>query len=224
MNRKHFLWIILDLIFLVVFNVVFFMLGGTKHEISVWISYGFIHLAYIMMLATCFLIRKGSSSAVFGFSLYSISALYFIIVFVVGLIFIFIPLKDYRGYLVFHVVLAGVYAILLLINLIANEATAGEVAKHEIELKYVKECSGRIKGIADRIDDKKIKKKLEDLYDLIHSSPVKSSPAVRDYELRVWELISMLESNINNGGDYLSTMSEIERNASERNRVLKYSR
>ena len=90
MNKKNVLWILLDLVFLVVFNVVFFVASGTQHPASVWISYGFIHFAYIMLLVTPFLIRKSSSAAVFGFSLYSISSTYFFVAFIAGIVFILI--------------------------------------------------------------------------------------------------------------------------------------
>ena len=58
MRKKNVLWILLDLVFLIVFNVVFFVAGGTDHPASVWISYGFIHFSYIMLLITPILIRK----------------------------------------------------------------------------------------------------------------------------------------------------------------------
>ena len=85
--KKNVLWILLDLVFLIVFNTVFFVAGGTDHNASVWISYGFIHLSYILLIITPFLIRKSSSAAVFGFSLYSISSTYFLVEFIVGVIF-----------------------------------------------------------------------------------------------------------------------------------------
>ena len=34
MNKKRTLWILLDLVFLIVFNVVFFVAGGTDHPAS----------------------------------------------------------------------------------------------------------------------------------------------------------------------------------------------
>lgn len=58
MNKKSLLYILLDLIFLAVFNTVFFVVGGTEHPASVWIAYGFIHFSYIMVLVTPFLVRK----------------------------------------------------------------------------------------------------------------------------------------------------------------------
>ena len=68
MSKKGILWILLDLIFLAVFNAIFFVAIETKQPASVWIAYGFIHFAYLMVIATPLLIRKSSSASVFGFS------------------------------------------------------------------------------------------------------------------------------------------------------------
>ena len=63
MNKKSILYILLDLVFLAVFNTVFFVVGGTNHPASVWAAYGFIHFSYIMVLVTPFLVRKNSNAA-----------------------------------------------------------------------------------------------------------------------------------------------------------------
>ena len=224
MDKKRFLWIILDLVFLIVFNVVFFVAGGTKHEASVWISYGFIHFAYIMMLITPFLVKKSTNTAVLGFPLYSISSAYFLAAFIVGLIFVFTHPESYKMSLIVQVIIAGIYAIMLISNMIANEHTAESVERHEMELRYVKDASAHLKSIMDSVSDKAMRKKIEKLYDLLHSSPAKSNNAVRDYELTVLDLIDVLEDNLSRGDipTANATISKIERNASERNRRLKY--
>lgn len=224
MDKKRFLWIILDLVFLIVFNVVFFVAGGTKHEASVWISYGFIHFAYIMMLITPFLVKKSTNTAVLGFPLYSISSAYFLVAFIVGLIFIFTHPESYKMSLIVQVIIAGIYAIMLISNMIANEHTAESVERHEMELRYVKDASAHLKSIMDSVSDKAMRKKIEKLYDLLHSSPAKSNNSVRDYELAVLDLIDVLEDNLRRGDIPAAnaTISKIERNASERNRRLKY--
>ena len=140
LNKKNVLWLILDLIFLVIFNIVFFVIGGTEHPASVWISYGFIHFAYLMLLVTPKLIRKSSSSAVFGFSLYSISSTYFLIALVTGVVFILVRAESYKVSLVVQVIIAGIYAIMLISHMIANEHTADSIERYEMELQYVKEC------------------------------------------------------------------------------------
>lgn len=224
MNKKSVLWILLDLVFLIVFNIVFFVMGGTQHPASVWISYGFIHFAYIMLVITPFLIRKSSSAAVFGFSLYSISSAYFMAAFIVGVIFIAAHPENYKWSLIVQVVIAGFYAIMLISNMIANEHTADSIERHEMELQYVKESSAMLKGIMEMASDKVLKKKIEKAYDLLHSSQVKSSGAVRDYEVTVMDLIEVLEQNVarNDVVAANTTLDKIMKNANERNRRLRY--
>lgn len=223
MNKKRFLWLLLDLVFLIVFNIVFFVAGGTKHSASVWISYAFIHFAYVMLLITPFLIKKSTNTAIFGFPIYSISSTYFIVAFVVGVIFVFMNQDSYKGALIVQVVIAGIYAVMLLSHMIANESTAESVERHEMELRYVKEASAKLKGIMESIADKQLRKKVERVYDLLHSSPVKTNQSVREYELNVLDLIDVLEGNIcrNDFSAAETTISKIERNAKERNRKLK---
>lgn len=224
MNKKNVLWILLDLVFLVVFNVVFFVAGGTQHPASVWISYGFIHFAYIMLLVTPFLVRKSSSAAVFGFSLYSISSTYFFVAFITGIVFIVMHPETYKASLLVQVVIAGFYAIMLLFNMIANEHTADSIERHEVELQYVKQSSAMLKGIMEMTDDKVLKKKIEKTYDLLHSSQVKSSSSVRDYEVTVMDLIEVLEGNVSRNDVVAAntTLEKIMKKANERNRRLKY--
>ena len=145
MKKKNVLWILLDIVFLAVFNTVFFVVGGTDHPASVWISYGFIHFSYLMILVTPFLIRKSSSQAVFGFSLYSVSAVYFFVEFIAGLVFIFISSESYKASLVVQVIISGIYAVMLISNLIANEYTADSVEQHEDEVAYIKNAASRVK-------------------------------------------------------------------------------
>lgn len=224
MNKKSVLWILLDLVFLIVFNIVFFVMGGAQHPASVWISYGFIHFAYIMLVVTPFLIRKSSSAAVFGFSLYSISSAYFFAAFIVGVIFIAAHPENYKWSLIVQVVIAGFYAIMLISNMIANEHTADSIERHEMELQYVKESSAMLKGIMEMASDKALKKKIEKAYDLLHSSQVKSSGAVRDYEVTVMDLIEVLEQHVarNDVAAANTTLDKIMKNANERNRRLRY--
>lgn len=224
MSKKNILWILLDLVFLAVFNVVFFVASGTQHPASVWISYGFIHFAYIMLLVASFLIRKSSSAAVFGFSLYSISYTYFLVAFITGIVFIVIHSETYTASLLVQVVIAGIYAVMFFSNMIANEHTADSIERHEVELQYVKQSSAMLKSIIEMTDDKALKKEIEKAYDLLHSSQVKSNSVVRDYEVTVIDLIEVLEGNVSRNDIVTanSTLKKITKNANERNRRLKY--
>ena len=61
MKRVNILWFSLNSLFLIVFNVMFFMLCDVGNaNIFVWISYGFNHFVYGALLLAPFLVRKGS--------------------------------------------------------------------------------------------------------------------------------------------------------------------
>lgn len=225
MNKKSVLWILLDLIFLAVFNTVFFVAGGTDHTASVWISYGFIHFAYLMVLVTPFLIRKSSSAAVFGFSLYSISSTYFLLEFVVGLIFIFMKSESYKASLIVQVIVAGIYAVLLLSHLIANEHTADSVERHEEEVAYIKTASSRVKALIGKANDKKANKEIEKAYDTLHSSPSKTVATVRSIESNVMNKVAELEGAVSDQdtATIITIAGEIVALMEERNRKIRLS-
>jgi len=199
MKKTNFLWIVLDLIFLIIFNAIFFIAGGVDHKISVWISYGFIHFSYFMLLITPKLIREGKSADVFGFSLYSISSIYFIIELIVGVIFIFISLDSYKPALLVQLSIAGLYGIMLIPNMIANEHTADSEQKRQYQIEYVKNGSAKLKLLLERINDKEIKKRVEKIYDTLYSSPVKSNPNLEQIEKWILQSIEELEDAISSG-------------------------
>ena len=216
MNKKTVLWIILDLIFLAIFNTVFFVMTGLQHPASVWISYGFIHFAYLMVIVTPFL---------FGFSLYSISSTYFLIEFVTGIVFIILKSDSLKVALVVQIVIAGIYGILLISHLIANESTADSVERHEDEVAYIKTAASRVKALVGKATDRKANKEIERAYDLLHSSPTKSTSTVRYLESSVMSQISDLEDAVQSGETDLiiATAGEIISTMEERNRKLRLS-
>ena len=223
--KKNSLYILLDLVFLMVFNTVFFVAGGTDHIASVWISYGFIHFAYLMILITPFLIRKSSSIAVLGFSIYSISVVYFFLEFIVGLIFIFVGSDTYKSALIVQVIIAGIYAVLLISNLIANEHTMDSVEKHKNEIAYIKNASSRVKMLVGKATDKKINKEIERVYDLLHSSPVKTTDAVRTIEDSIIDKVTELENmiSVQDGTVIIAITNELIYLIEERNRKIRMS-
>lgn len=223
MNKKTMLYILLDLIFLAIFNLIFFLVGGSDHPTSVWLSYGFIHFAYIMLIITPILTKQSSSKAVLGFPLYSVSATYFFVEFVVGLIFILIGSESHTVALIVQVIMLGIYALLLIPNLIANEQTAESVERHETEVAYIKEASSRVRVLVDKMADKGANRAVESVYDLLHSSPTRSHPTVKILEEEIINKVAELDLAVssNDISKVLSTSKEVIAMIEERNRKLK---
>lgn len=223
MKRTNLYWLILNSIFLIVFNAFFFMLKGVKeHYTSVWVSYGFIHFAYFFLLLTPFFIRKGTFSADYSRPLFLISSLYFIITFIVGVIFIAIePEKSIAAWLM-QIGLLGVFAAWFISNLIANEHSANSIEKHEKEVQYVKTVSAQLKLSLFQITDSKTNKQVEQLYDYIHSSPTKSSSSVSGIEQNIIDELKYLLNAISLNDNLMAAQSanKILEMAKERNQKL----
>jgi hypothetical protein len=227
MNKKKVvLNILLDLVFLVVFNVVFFVLGGTERNLGVWMSYGFIHFSYIMVLLTPFLTRQSSASAVFGMTISGISSVYFIFEFIVGVIFILINSNSYKAALIVQIIIAGIYLVILLTNLIVNEETADNLQRQQDEVTFIKTESSRVKALMDKLNDKKSNKMIEQVYDLIHSSPSKSCIAAQSYENDVTNKISELENAVSTGDKkrVVKVAGEVVSLMEERNRKVRITK
>lgn len=199
MDRKKTMLFLLDLVFLAGFNAVFFLSGGANGPSSTWISYAFIHLAYIMVLASPYLVRQSSSSAVFAASVGSISSTHFLIQLVIGAIIILTRTESDKLPLIIHIVVTCAYAAYLLSHLLANEATAAAVQVHEQEAAYIKHAAAKVKLLASCMDDKQGKRELERLYGLLHASPSKSSSSVRSLEMEIMDRISDLNDSVSAG-------------------------
>lgn len=223
MKRTNWYWLVLNSIFLIVFNVFFFMLKGTeKHYPSVWVSYGFIHFAYSTLLATPVFIRKSTFSSDYSRPLFLISSLYFLIALIIGVAFIIIELETSTAAWLTQIGLLGIFAAWFISNLIANEHTANAVFKHEQELHYVKETSSQLKTIMNQINDLKTSKQVEQLYDYIHSSPLKSSSSVFGIEKNIMNEIDTLFNavHLNDNISIVQTTNKMMQMATERNRKL----
>jgi len=225
MKRVNNLWFLLNSLFLIVFNLLFFMLCDLGNaNASVWISYGFIHFAYFALLVTPFLVRKGNSAVTdYRRPLYAITATWFLTALVAGVTFIVLAPDSAKVTISVHVVVAAVFIALLVANLLANEHTADSVERREVELQYVKESSATLQSVLQQITDRAVAKKVERVYDLIRSSPVRSNASVRSSEQQVINEIERLASVVaQNETEQIASISDkIYRLADERNRQLK---
>ena len=72
MKRINVLPLFSDLILLILFNAVFFVADGIEYTASAWISYGFIHFAYFMLILARKMAPKGNNMFILKLPLLSI--------------------------------------------------------------------------------------------------------------------------------------------------------
>lgn len=122
-----------------------------------------------------------------------------------------------------QIIIAGVYAIMLIANMIANENTADSTERHEDEVAYIKRVSSRVKMLVGKSTDRNANKEMERVYDLLHSSPSKSSMTVKNEEAEIVDKIANLEGAVasNSASDIIAISNEIISLVEERNRKLR---
>lgn len=222
--RKRVYSVMLGLIFLILFNAGFFLLaGGDGHPASVWISYGFIHVAYILFLVTAFFPQKGKSADVYHFSLCFISGIYFVIELIVGMIFIFMHPTGWKIPLLLQIAMLAACAALLLSNMLANTATAEREAQIQNDLVFVRTAAARLEGIMDDISDAQGRKLVESAYDAARNCQVKSLPVVAALEEEMLRQIDAIGQAAYNGsmGQLRQEVELFRRMAADRERQLR---
>ena len=225
MKKSKVLGSLIHLVVLALFNALYFGIGGVDHPASAWISYGFIHFSYVMVIITPYITQKGKDRATYAASMYTITSAYFAIELIVGAIIIIVAPEGHKFSLFSQLIMAAIYLIILFGNMIAEEHTAKSVEKHEAELIYVKESCSMLKAIMSDISDKQLYRKVEKAYDLIQSSPVKSATNVLSLESQVISEIDNLGLAVRNDDATAISASadKIVRLANERNRFLRLS-
>lgn len=222
---KNIIKTILRAMFPILFNIMFFMIGGTSHPASVWISYAWIHIAYFIMIATPLFSKKTQSNMIFQYTTGQISALYFGVEFILGLLFILIRAKGVKGTIIFQMIPFCVFLFVFLWNMLHNEHTAENEQKRAGEISFIKTAAAKAKGLINYTTDADLQKKIEKVYDTIHASPTKSSPAVKELESNVMMMLNELGMILedNNIDEANKLVRKIQYTVEERNRMVSLS-
>lgn len=185
---------IIEVVVIAAFNIGFFLIGGTDHVASVWVSYGFIHISYLLLVLSHLFVKEGSQLHTLRMPIYAITSTYFILEFIVGLSIIYWAPKS----LVFSTLLQGliclICVVILITNIIANNITHENIKKHEDELIFIKESTVIVKDLMRKSQYSNIEKHLDKIYYELKSSPVKSSSQVASLEREIMHMIKQLNN------------------------------
>ena len=104
-----------------------------------------------------------------------------------------------------------------------NDQYQSEEYIHEAEVSYIKEATSKVKLLIGKVNDKKINKEIEKVYDALKSSPTKSSHTVKYIEENIITKIEEFEIIITSQNlDKIQTLStELCELVKERNEKLK---
>ena len=153
MQKTKVLRIALCCIFPILFNLMFFMLSGSQYSASVWITYAFIHLAWVLLIATPLLSPQGATNSIFRLSIYSVSLIYFLAELIMGVIIIFVQPHAVKGTVILQAVLLSFYVAILIPVLLANEHSTDNTEQLQNNAAEIREYCARISALFDVIPD-----------------------------------------------------------------------
>lgn len=214
--------IVKSLIFIVLFNIIFFVSGGAESNAVQWTGYIFIHISYAAILLVTFVFSKQRSPEL-NYPLRAVSGIYFGVDFLVSLIFILISPENLKLEIIIQLVILSVYVYFILKLLMANDETAELLERQNADKKYITESCGRLKVIMENVSDKSLYKKLERAHDIIYASPVKSNDGMKQQENAVLFMIENLKKSVESGNmdECDDLIKRIITVAQERNNGLK---
>lgn len=184
MRKTQIHWLIVGLLLLGVFNFLFFWLNTKTNIASVWVSYVYIHLAYVQLIAVPFLIPKSKSTHLFIEAISAISAAYFLFELVLGVLFVILALESWKLVFLVQFVLLLADVLILYINVLANNRTANnEVYKKEVQ-KILKSARAYLKQAIELLSGEE-KKLLEDACDELAASPLIVDESLRGIETNI---------------------------------------
>lgn len=108
------------IMFLVIFNGLFFGIFGAEQPLSVWVAYGFAHLSFAAFLFVPKLLRNENGLADIGVTVHRMSLVYFVVTFAECVVFILLKMGGYKLCLLTNLILTSIYLIALLIHTMAN--------------------------------------------------------------------------------------------------------
>lgn len=187
-----------SLIFLVVFNIIFFWVGGFNHTVAVWIAYGMVHLTYLMFIATPLFTPHTKHFVELGAPVSMLSFASFIINFIISLIVFIVKPQGFKFVLIMYIIIFAIYLVLFFFLLSVNDHTASMERRRKNEISYIQTYASRIKLLIGKLPDDSVNKKIEEAYDILHSSPTKTVEAAKTIETTIVMKIGELEGAVIN--------------------------
>lgn len=183
--KKTIFKVLVGLVFLVAFNVLFFLLGGTERTTTEWISYGFIHFAYLCILLTPLFCKNKTGRAVLNASLYLRALIYFFIALIAGIVFIAWNPEEILWPTIIQAVIAATFLIMQLMSVTANEVTDESLARQSKEKVYIQELASNMREAMQSAQEPESRKKLRSVYELLNSASTGSCPEAEEIELQL---------------------------------------
>lgn len=197
--KKNSIKILIGLIILLLFNGLFFGLGGTRRSVTEWLSYGFIHAAFLCLLFTHLLSRQAKGLTVLTASLHLQALLYFFTELTICCICLYSNPMDPTWPAIAQATALAVFLVLQLMSVLANDATKQSIQKQRCESIRIQSLAIRIQQGMRRLTDPSLRKQVERCYDAVHNTSIESFPEAAESEQALQAEVDKLCQAIDQG-------------------------
>lgn len=223
--KSYFLKFILAILFIVFFNAMFFLFIGIDCEIkSVWISYGFIHVAYVWVLLNFLCKTKGEAGYFLTLTSLMPAWSYFCLELVLGVVFILWAPTDYMWATLSQSILAFIFIVINIVHILAGEATANSLQQRHDEIRPYKEIVADLRALQAMTTDKQLNTILNDCYMVLSTSGMRQIPESRSIDTEISLMIGLIKQNaMTNPALAVESAQQLLQLTKNRQNLLKYS-
>lgn len=195
--------ILLGLLFPLVFNGLFFGLYNVSEaNASVWLSYGMIHLAYLIIVCLPLLTPKSpTDSFIFGQILYAIATPYFIIELIVGLIFILWNPETITIPLVVQLLLFAGFLAYFLTQASADQKIAISQQERQQAVQPARDMIGKMKMLLTIAKNPELVRTLSKQFDSLYYSSTRQTSNTAPIDQELSDAIDELRAKLRAGDE-----------------------
>jgi hypothetical protein len=223
--KKFILKSIVALIFVIVLDGSFFLFHDIEQcATSVWAALIGLNVGYLALFLIPLCAPKEHGIKVLSDTLYLIGALYFMIEFIVGVTFLFWEQETPTIPVVTQAILLGLYIVVLVVNILANDSTQEALDKQNEESDNIKFLLNEAADICLLVKKgSPAYRAVSQCYDDIKASPLRSTPEVTDIESELSTTLQMMHDYASAGDlvSVISTASRVRQLVARRNSKLK---
>ncbi len=185
-------------VFLVIFNLIFFVGDIVNHSDANWCTYGFMTISYLCLLLTP-LLAKGTSSAILEGSLWVRALSYFLSELIVGIIFMSIDPEKITWPLIIQGIMLGFFIIMQSMSILANDSTTVSIQRQKEESFKRQILIDQLQLKSRQVTDSSLKMLLNRCLDALSNSPIQTFPEAFDADNALRNAVDNLCTGIENG-------------------------
>lgn len=197
-NKNKLGMLFIYMIAFAIYNIIAFSLVGQTTS-NLWSSYAFTTAAFMIQVAVYFLVFRGNRElrdVFLGVPLILISAAYFFIQLIIGLIIIVIIDFDFMTANIIQTIFLLIYLFFAISALIGNDLIEQIDTRTKVKVLYIKSLENEVFNLIESGNDPSINKMLKNLSETIKYSDPMSHSSLAVIEQRISTNVSKLIEQI----------------------------